>query len=69
MGHASQSRLAERRKELGLSQIELGRCLGVGGMTVSRWERGETLPQRRHWPKIKEVTGLSFRDLIDREAA
>lgn len=58
------SAIAQRRLELGLTQVALGRCLGVDGMTISRWERGETLPQKRHWPKIKEVTGLSFRDLV-----
>ncbi len=33
--------------------------LGVDEMTISRWERLETEPQKRHWTKIEEVTGLS----------
>ena len=33
--------------------------LGVDEMTVSRWERRETEPQKRQWDKIGEITGLS----------
>lgn len=32
------------RKNLGLSQLEFGRLLGVSGRTVSRWETGSTTP-------------------------
>ena len=42
-----------------LSQEAAAARLGVDEMTVSRWERGDTEPQKRHWPKIEEVTGLS----------
>jgi len=56
--------LAERRKELKLSQAALGAKVGVDGMTVSRWERGESLPQRRYWNKLEEVTGLSISAVI-----
>jgi transcriptional regulator with XRE-family HTH domain len=33
-----------RRKQLGLTQVELGEKLGVSGNTVARWERGEVTP-------------------------
>lgn len=42
-----------------LSQEALGDRLGVDGLTVSRWERRDTEPQKRQWEKIEEVTGLS----------
>lgn len=42
-----------------LTQDELGEKIGVDGMTVSRWERGESLPQRKHWPTIERVTGVT----------
>ena len=32
--------LIETRKALGMTQDELGEALGVGTMTISRWERG-----------------------------
>lgn len=58
------SRLRERRDELSLTQEELGEKVGVDGMTVSRWERGESLPQRRFWAKLSKVTGLPVADII-----
>jgi transcriptional regulator with XRE-family HTH domain len=47
------------RTARGLSQEAAGDLLGVDGFTVSRWERKDTEPQKRHWEKIEEVTGLS----------
>jgi transcriptional regulator with XRE-family HTH domain len=38
-------RLRRRRLELGLSQVQLGKQLGVGRATVYRWERGECVPR------------------------
>lgn len=32
------------RKELGLTQAEMGERLGISAQSVSNWERGETLP-------------------------
>lgn len=34
-----------RREELGLDQLELGRQVGVGQQTVSRWETGASVPK------------------------
>lgn len=47
-----------------LSQPDAGAKLGVDAMTVSRWERGEHLPHKRHWSKIEEETGISPATLI-----
>ena len=58
------SRLRQRRDELELTQEALGEMVGVDGMTVSRWERGESLPQRRFWPKLTQLTGLPIADII-----
>src|SRR5579871_919928 len=33
--------LGRRRRQLGLTQAQLGKVLGVAGNTVARWERGE----------------------------
>lgn len=56
--------LQKRREELNLTQDELAAQLGVKGMTVSRWERGESLPRRKVWPKLQEITGVPIADLI-----
>lgn len=35
---------AEIRKQLGLSQAEMAKAMGVHVMTLSKWERGERKP-------------------------
>lgn len=53
------------RRELGdLSQGEFGGKIGVTAMTVSRWERCESLPRRKHWSKLEEVTGRPIEQII-----
>jgi transcriptional regulator with XRE-family HTH domain len=52
------------RDDKNLTQVQLGRLLGVDGMTVSRWERGDHLPRKKHWPKIEEATGIAPSQLV-----
>ena len=47
-----------------LSQPEAGEKLGVDAMTVSRWERGEHLPHKKHWQTIEDTTGIPASALI-----
>ncbi len=47
-----------RREELGLDQLELGRRVGVGQQTVSRWETGRAVPKPDRLPVLAEVLGL-----------
>lgn len=47
-----------RREELGLEQAELGRRVGVGQQTVSRWETGRSVPKPDRLPVLAEVLGL-----------
>lgn len=47
-----------RREELGLDQAELGRRVGVGQQTVSRWESGRAVPRPDRLPALAEVLGL-----------
>ena len=37
-------RIAARRKELGLSQIDLGEKMGVSRQSVSKWESDAAIP-------------------------
>lgn len=53
------------RDEKKLTQVELGRLLGVDGMTVSRWERGDHLPRKNQWPTIEKVTGITPSKLVE----
>jgi ribosome-binding protein aMBF1 (putative translation factor) len=54
-----------------VSQEALGVRLDVDAMTVSRWENGETEPQKRQWDKIEEVTGITRQQFLgfDKEVA
>lgn len=56
--------LRARRTQLGLSQEALAGQLGVDDLTVSRWETGATEPQKRLWPKIEEITGLTRAEFL-----
>ena len=47
-----------RREELRLDQLELGRRVGVGQQTVSRWETGQAVPKPDRLPVLAEVLGL-----------
>lgn len=47
-----------RREELGLDQLELGRLVGVGQQTISRWETGLAVPKPNRLPVLAEVLGL-----------
>jgi len=53
------------RSDHKLSQKQLAKMLGVKTMTLSRWERGDNFPRKKHWPTIKEATGIAPSDLID----
>jgi transcriptional regulator with XRE-family HTH domain len=53
------------RDSLKISQPEAGEKLGVDAMTVSRWERGEHLPHKKHWQNIETVTGIAPSALVE----
>lgn len=47
-----------RREELRLDQLELGRQVGVGQQTVSRWETGLAVPKRDRLGPLADALGL-----------
>ena len=49
---------------MGLSQEAAGKRLDVDSLTISRWERRATEPQKRQWSKIEEVTGLTRQQFL-----
>ena len=50
--------IAEKRKELGLTQEELGTMLGISGKAVSKWERGLSKPCDEHLAQLVNLLGL-----------
>lgn len=48
-----------------LSQEALAELLRVKPMTLSRWERGTHLPNKKRWPRIEEVTQIAPSVLVE----
>lgn len=56
--------LAEKRKELRLTQVQLAeRCL-VEPNTVSAWETGKHTPGESHLERLERVLGIDFRPAL-----
>ena len=53
------TQIANLRKEKGLTQNDLGDRLGVSFQAVSKWERGETLPDTAILLDLANVLGTS----------
>ena len=62
------SKIAEQisalRKAKGLTQNELGERLGVSFQAVSKWERGETLPDVALLPDLARVLETSIDNIL-----
>lgn len=52
------------RKEKNLTQEELGNLLGVSGKAVSKWERGQSLPDVAIIKKLSDNLGISSDELL-----
>lgn len=62
-------RLQQHRKDLGLSQEELGQQLHVSRQTVSQWETDQTLPTVDNLIRLKELFGVSIDSLLSKEGS
>lgn len=59
--------LASLRKELGMTQEQLGDKLGITNKTVSRWEKGNYLPPAEMLKALSELYGVSINELLSGE--
>ena len=50
--------ISQKRKERGMTQMELGAMLGISGKAVSKWERGLSKPCEEHAEKLCQLLGL-----------
>ena len=57
-------KLFSLRQEVGLTQTELGRVLGVSNRAVSKWETGESKPAINQLVKLAEVFNISTDKLL-----
>ena len=58
------ARLAELRREKGLSQEELAEKLNVSRQAVSKWERGESSPDTDNLIALAQLYGVSLDVLL-----
>lgn len=56
--------IAQLRKEKGLTQAELGECVGVTNKTVSRWENGNYMPDISLLKTLSEVLDVTINELL-----
>lgn len=62
-------RIAEKRKEKGLNQIQLGEILNVSNRTVSKWEKGDGYPDITLLPAIADALDITIDELLTGKAA
>ncbi len=59
--------LSRKRKEMGLTQQELGELLHVSYQAVSRWEQGENLPDIQFIEELSHLYHLSIEEILNGE--
>lgn len=57
------NRLSFWRKVRGLSQSDLAQLIGVTYVTISNWERDETLPTKNQVDRVAKILRVKARDL------
>ena len=56
--------IAEKRKELGLTQRQLADELGMSDKSVSKWERGICLPDVSVYSELCTILGISINEFL-----
>ena len=59
--------IKSRRKNLGMTQKQLAKNVGVTDVTISRYENGEREPSFTEFIKLCEVLGMRIEDFIESE--
>ncbi len=58
-------RLVQFRKNLGITQAELGRKLGVTRSAVNTWELGLSIPQLKHVVQMADIFHTTIDELAN----
>lgn len=59
--------IAQLRTERGLTQDELGPLIGTGGKTVSKWERGQNVPDIYFIKRMAETFDVTITEILNGE--
>lgn len=65
MNKTIHEKICDLRKAHALTQEKLGAALGVSSQAVSKWEKGESLPDIMLIPRLCEVLGISADSLLE----
>ena len=65
MNKSIAEKISEFRKLRSLSQQELGEKLGVTGQAVSKWEKGESMPDIMLLPELCQILGITADALLE----
>ncbi len=57
-------RIQELRERAGMTQAQLGSCMGVAQNAISQWEREVSLPKTRQLPLLAQVLECSVSELF-----
>ena len=57
-------RIAQLRKEKGLTQEELSQMMEVSAQAVSKWENDQTCPDIASLPKLAKILGVTVDELL-----
>jgi len=58
-------KIIDYRKLKGLTQEQLGSMLNISGQAVSKWEKGESMPDIMILPELCKIFGISVDTLLD----
>jgi transcriptional regulator with XRE-family HTH domain len=56
--------IAARRKEVGLTQLELAEKLNISDRAISKWENGKSLPDASIMIELCEILGIGINELF-----
>ena len=56
--------IAQRRKGMGMTQLELANKMGVTDKAVSKWERNLSCPDIHSFPRLAEILHVSIEELM-----
>lgn len=59
--------IADQRKLIGLTQLQLAERMGITDRAVSKWETGRSLPDSAIMPELCELLQITVNDLLSGE--
>lgn len=61
------SKIAQSRKNMGMTQDALAQKLGVTNQAVSKWESDQSCPDIQLLPQLADIFGVTMDELFDRQ--